>query len=68
MVQVKLLRPLDGRNIGDTADYPEADAKRLAARGTVEIAAAKSEPAPANKAQPAPVNKSAAPRTKKKAS
>lgn len=59
MVKVKLLRPLDGRAIGDTAEYPEADAKRLAARGVVQFGGAKESQAPLNKAASAPANKSA---------
>jgi hypothetical protein len=59
MVKVKLLRPLDGKAEGETAEYPEADAKRLDARGVVQIIGTKADPAPANKARPAaPSNKS----------
>ena len=64
MFEVKLLRPLDGKSEGDTAEYPEADAKRLEARGIVEIVG-KSAPAPENKMEPAPENKGAAKRPKK---
>lgn len=56
-VKVKLLRPLNGAEIGSTAEYSEADAKRLEARGAVEIVK-KAEKAPANKAVVAPSNKS----------
>lgn len=63
MVKVKLLRPLDGRHEGETAEYPKEDAERLAKGGVVEIVKAKRAPAPANKAAPAPANK-AAPRAK----
>lgn len=56
-VKVKLLRPLDGQPEGGNTYYPEADAKRLAERGLVEIVAVKAEPAPRNKAEPAPSNK-----------
>jgi hypothetical protein len=60
-MKVRLLRPLDGLEMGDTADYPEADARRLARRGAVTLLEAKSEPAPANKARKAaPSNKAAA--------
>ena len=79
-VKVKLLRPLDGKPDGETATYPEVDAKRLQDGGVVKIlgpAAAekpqpevevKAEPAPENKMEAAPVNKGAAPRRAKKAS
>ncbi|MGV8951200.1 MAG: hypothetical protein ACOH2M_08855 [Cypionkella sp.] len=62
--RVKLLRPLDGRDTGSTAEYSDADAKRLAARGAVEILSDKVEkaaPTPANKMAPAVQNKAAAP-------
>lgn len=55
-VKVKLLRPLMGGKEGSTVEYDEADAKRLEARGAVEIVT-KSEPAPENKKAPAPKNK-----------
>ena len=55
-VKVKLLRPLNGAEIGGCAEYDAADAQRLAERGAVEIV--KAEPAPANKKAPAPKNKS----------
>lgn len=56
-VKVKLLRPLNGREIGETAEYDSADAKRLAARGVVQIVKAKAAAKPANKMDPAPDNK-----------
>ena len=69
MIKVKLLRPLDGKSEGETAEYPENDAKRLASRGVVEIVnQAKQAEAPANKAEPAPANKAAAPKRQKKVS
>lgn len=60
-VKVKLLRPLDGQPEGGEAFYSEADARRLQARGLVQIVKAetKAAPAPRNKAEPAPKNKSA---------
>ncbi len=58
-VKVKLLRPLNGAEVGSTATYSEADAKRLASYGAVEIVGGtKSETAPANKMEAAPANKS----------
>ena len=58
-VQVKLLRPLDGKEAGDTAIYPEADAQRLVRRGAVEIVKAKAAPAPENKKEREPQDKAA---------
>lgn len=60
MRTVKLLRPLDGKAEGDTAEYPELDAKRLAEKGVVELVAEKQAPAPENKAELAPANKALA--------
>ena len=57
--KVVLIRPLDGRPEGSEATYPEADAKRLEARGLVEIVKTKAEPAPKNKAEPKLANKAA---------
>lgn len=59
MIKVKLLRPLDGRAEGEQAEYPKADAERLAAMGVVEIVAKKQASAPANKAKAPPANKRA---------
>lgn len=36
-VKVKLLRPLNGAEIGSEAEYDQADATRLASSGAVEI-------------------------------
>lgn len=55
MVEVKLIRPLDGKPEGSIAEYPEADAKRLQARGLLKIVGKKA--APENKMEPAPENK-----------
>jgi len=60
MRKVKLLRPLDGKPEGETAEYPELDAKYLAEKGVVELIEEKQAPAPENKAEAAPANKSAA--------
>jgi hypothetical protein len=65
-VRVKLLKPLNGQEIGTESTYSEADAKRLEAVNAVEILgpveAAKAEGASAkNKAEgAAPANKAAA--------
>lgn len=56
-VKVKLLRPLNGQEIGAKVEYDRADAERLAALGAVEIIEAKAKAAPANKG--APSNKAA---------
>ena len=64
MINVKLLRQLDGRPAGETADYPEEDAKRLAADGIVEIVG-KAPAAPKTKDDAPSENKSAAKTAKK---
>lgn len=56
MIEVKLLRPLDGRDVGATAEYPHEDAHRLAGMGVVEIIGQAVEPAE-NKMAAAPENK-----------
>ena len=66
MTKVKLLRPLDGRAEGDTAEYPDLDAKRLEQRGAVKIIG-KAEPASENKMADAPENKDVQRTTKRKA-
>lgn len=53
--KVKLLRPLDGKDVGAIAEYPDADAARLIKRGLVEPATAAKAKAPA--AKPAPRRK-----------
>ena len=67
MVAVRLLRPLDGKAVGDRAEYPAADAQRLAERGVVTIIrGAKAGAPPANKMAPSLKNKAASPVSKKK--
>ena len=56
-VKVRLLRPLNGEDIGTEKEYSKADADRLESRGAVEIVS-KSAPAPQNKMESAPENKS----------
>lgn len=63
--KVKLLRPLDGKDIGSVVEYPDLDAKRLAERGAVEIVREKAASAPENKKAPAVENKAAPQREKK---
>lgn len=60
MIRVRLLKPLNGREIGEEAEYLEADVARLEARGAVARLAVKAEQAvPKNKAEKAaPKNKS----------
>ena len=60
MAKVKLIRPLDGNAIGSTVEYPDEDAKRLAAGGVVEIVGyEKAAPASDNKNAPPVANKAA---------
>lgn len=56
-IKVKLLRPLDGKDAGETAEYPERDVARLERRGAVERVGGKSAPAPQNKMAPPVENK-----------
>ena len=70
-VKVRLLKPLNGREIGSEAEYDQKDVNRLVALGGVELIdaapSAKAKPAkkgkaaavPLNKMEPAPLNKSA---------
>lgn len=63
-VKVELLRPLNGEEIGATAEYDQADADRLAATGAVKILGKAEATAPENKAEvTAPANKSVARKT-----
>ena len=58
MVKVTLLRDLDGKKPGETAEYAKRDAERLAKAGVVRIHRPK--PAPRGKALGgAPENKAA---------
>lgn len=66
-IKVKLLRPLDGKEVGSVVEYSEADAKRLAGRGAVQIVGEKAAPEPLNKKAPEVANK-AAPASSKKGS
>lgn len=59
-VKVKMLRGVGGFEEGATREMSAADAKRLAARGVVEITGKSVSAAPANKAEPAPANKAGA--------
>lgn len=64
-IKVKLLRPLDGKDEGDTAEYPERDAKRLEQRGAVKIIGVKAAAPVENKKAPESENKADVQRTKK---
>lgn len=60
-VKVTLLKPLNGAEVGSEAEYSEADAKMLEAKGAVKMKAA-----PKNKMADAPENKSAPKKKSKK--
>lgn len=64
-VQVKLLRPLDGKQTGEIAFYPDEDARTLERSGSVEIIGAKAAPTHNNKMLREPHNKAAGPRSRK---
>lgn len=65
-IKVKLLRPLDVKDAGETAEYPERDVQRLERRGAVQrIGGAKAAPTVENKMAPATANKADVQRTKK---
>ncbi|XUU60648.1 hypothetical protein ACRAQ6_13975 [Erythrobacter sp. HA6-11] len=59
-VKCKLLKPLDGDEIGATRTFRKADADRLVKQKAVKIIrSAKAAAKPKNKAAPKPDNKSA---------
>lgn len=58
-IKVRLLKPLDGKAIGTTSAFSEADFKKLEAQGAVERVSQKAAKKPKNKKAPAPKNKSA---------
>lgn len=64
-IKVKLLRPLDGKEVGAIVEYSDADAKRLEQRGAVQIVGGKAAPEPQNKKAPEAANK-ASPAARKK--
>ncbi len=64
-IKVKLLRPLDGKDAGETAEYPERDVERLERRGAVERVGKKAAPAVENKKAPEAENKADVQRAKK---
>lgn len=65
-MKVKFLRPLNGDPVGTEGEYSEADAKRLAASGAVEILGKAEEPAVENKMEAPVENKAAARKTSRK--
>jgi hypothetical protein len=66
-VKVRLLKPLNGREIGSEVEYDQAHIKRLVGLGAVEVlktpakgkrsATRKAEPKPLNKMEEPPLNK-----------
>jgi len=56
-IKVKLFRPLDGKAVGEVAEYPADDAKRLQGLGAVEIVGGKAAPAVQNKMAATAANK-----------
>lgn len=56
-MKVKLLRPLDGKQIGSVVEYPDEDAKRLESSGVVSFYNEKAAPEPQNKMAPEVQNK-----------
>ena len=65
MINVKLLRQLDGKPAGETAEYPDEDAKPLAAGGIVELVG--TAPAAPQTKDDAPTENKSATKTEKKA-
>lgn len=69
MVEAILLKPLDGRAIGSTHEFSDADFARLVERNAVKAAAPtqnKAALAPENKAAPVADNKAAKPQGRKR--
>ena len=68
-VKVKLLRPLNGAEVGSEAEYDKADADRLASTGAVKILGGgkAAEASPVTKMEAPLLNKAAAPLTTDKA-
>lgn len=58
-VKVRLLKPLNGAEIGSEAEYNQQDVDRLVKLGAVEIVSAKAKaaPRPQNKMEKPPQNK-----------
>lgn len=56
-VKVRLLKPLNGAEIGSEAEYNQQDVQRLVSLGAVEIIKAKAAERPSNKMEKPPQNK-----------
>lgn len=56
-VKVRLLKPLNGAEIGSEAEYSRQDVQRLVSLGAVEIIKAKAAKPPSNKMEKPPQNK-----------
>lgn len=56
-VKVRLLKPLNGREIGSEVEYDRAHIKRLVGLGAVEVIKTKAARAPRNKMEKPPLNK-----------
>jgi hypothetical protein len=56
-VKVRLLKPLNGAEIGSEAEYNRQDVDRLVKLGAVEIIKAKAARPPSNKMEKPPKNK-----------
>lgn len=56
-VSVRLLKPLNGREIGSVVEYDQSQIKRLVGLRAVEVIKAKAERPPRNKMEKPPLNK-----------
>lgn len=56
-VKVRLLKPLNGREIGSEAEYDKSQIKRLVGLGAVEVIKIKAERPAQNKMDEPPLNK-----------
>lgn len=58
-VSVRLLKPLNGREVGSVVEYDQSQIKRLVGLRAVEVIKAKAERPPRNKMEEPPLNKAA---------
>lgn len=56
-VKVRLLKPLNGREIGSEVEYDQSHIKRLVGLGAVEVIKTKAARRPRNKMENPPLNK-----------
>ncbi|WP_288016440.1 hypothetical protein [Microcystis phage Mae-JY04] len=56
-VSVRLLKPLNGREVGSVVEYDQSQIKRLVGLQAVEVIKAKAERPPLNKMEEPPLNK-----------